>query len=77
MNVIFENKYTTFTVEEDLKEIRIIRKPKFHDEIINETPYDCSQRKYEINLYSVTLDTMTGSLKQIFLKHKEMYLDFE
>lgn len=45
MNVIFENEDATFRVEEDFKEIRIKRKPKFHDETINDTPYDCSKKK--------------------------------
>jgi hypothetical protein len=38
MNVIFENKGTTIRVKEDFKEIRIKRKPKFHDNIIYDTP---------------------------------------
>lgn len=70
MNLIFGNKDTTFGVEEDFNKIRIIRKPKFHVEIINETSYDCSQRKYEINFYSVTLDTITGSKKKIAIIKK-------
>ncbi|KAL4096756.1 hypothetical protein QTP88_021647 [Uroleucon formosanum] len=64
-------------VEEDFKETRIKRKPKFHDEIINDTPYDCSKKKYEINVYNITLDTVIESLENRFSKHKEMYIDFE
>ncbi|KAL4119014.1 hypothetical protein QTP88_011887 [Uroleucon formosanum] len=77
MNVIFENEDATFRVEEDFKETRIKRKPKFHDEIINDTPYDCSKKKYEINVYNITLDTVIESLENRFSKHKEMYIDFE
>lgn len=43
--MIFENEDTTFRVEVDFKEIRIRRKPKFHNEIINETPYDYLKKK--------------------------------
>ncbi|KAL4141852.1 hypothetical protein QTP88_004408 [Uroleucon formosanum] len=77
MNVIFENEDATFRVEEDFKETRIKRKPKFHDEIINDTPYDCFKKKYEINVYNITLDTVIESLENRFSKHKEMYIDFE
>ncbi|XP_025406711.1 uncharacterized protein LOC112680736 [Sipha flava] len=77
MNVIFENEDTSFRVEDDFKEIRIRRNPKFHDEIINDTPYDCSKKKYEINVYNITLDTVIESLENRFSKHKEMYVDFE
>jgi len=77
MNVIFENEDATFRVEEDFKETRIKRKPKFHDEIINDTRYDCSKKKYEINVYNITLDTVIESLQNRFSKHKEMYIDFE
>jgi hypothetical protein len=52
MNVIFGNEDTTFRVE-DFKEIRIKKKPKFHDKIISDTPYDCSKKKYEINVYNI------------------------
>lgn len=38
MNVIFENIDTTFRVERDFKDICIRRKPKYHDEMINDTP---------------------------------------
>jgi len=53
MNLIFKNEDTTFRVEEDFKEIRIRRKPTFHDDIINDTLYDCSKKK-KIKLMFVT-----------------------
>jgi len=49
----------------------------FHDKITNETPYDCYQRKYEINVYYVTMDTIIGSVEKRLSKHKEIYLNFE
>lgn len=74
--MVFENEDTTFRVKEDLKKFRIIRKPKFHDKIINETPYDSCQRKYEINVYNVTLDIIIGSLEKRLSKHEEIICRF-
>lgn len=50
------------------------RVEKDFNEIINETPI-FFQRKYEINFYNVTLDTINGSLGKKISKLKEMYVD--
>lgn len=75
--IIFENKNTTFRAEADFKEIRIRRKSKFPEEICNDVSYNCSQKKYEIEVYNITLDTIIRSFESRFSKHKEMYIDFE
>lgn len=35
------------------------------------------KKKYEINVYNITLDTVIESLENRFSKHKEMFIDFE
>jgi predicted nucleic acid-binding protein len=69
MNVIFENEDTKFKVEEDFKKIRIKRKLKFHDKIILTVVLE---KKYEIYVYNITLDTVIESLENRFAKHKEI-----
>lgn len=64
----FKNEDKMFGVEEDFKEIKIMRNPNFHVKIFKETPYDSSQRKYEINVYNVILDIIIGSLGKRFSK---------
>lgn len=40
-------------------------------------PLTIVPKKYEINVYNITLDTVIESLENRFSKHKEMYIDFE
>jgi hypothetical protein len=77
MYMVFKNENTTFRFQEDFKEIRIQRKPKFHVDIINDIPYDCLPKKIWNYVNNITLDIIIESLENRFKKHKEMCVNFE
>lgn len=77
VNISFLDKNFPGEIQTEFPLQRTIRKTKFHDETCGDNNSSSPIDDFKIKVFFVTMDQVINSIESRFVKHKQLYTDFE